>query len=207
MFPFSFFGFLDFASVGEKKNTHDTATAWHCVDLGSDTAEDAARIDGEIKVPIRIRHPGDRAGRRYDAGHVDGAVEFAQRLHRGLDPRIDRLAVAHVDDLGHVSPFASGQRLDRGQQRLFVQVAERDDGAAGCEKFGGCETHARGCAGDGDLPSACISSLSLSPLCVQSLGHLLPFLGRMPLIFTSRRTIENTRKTLPKGKLQDCSDF
>ena len=169
-----------------KKITHDTATVWHRIDLGSDTAEDAARIDGEIKIPVRVRQPGDRAGRRYDAGHVDGAVEFAQCLHRGLDPRIDRLAVAHVDDLGHVLPVASGQRLERGQQRLFVQVAEGDDGAAGCEKLGGCETHARSCAGDGDLPLACISSLCPSQLRVSLSRHLLLCLGKTPLIFTSQ---------------------
>ena len=114
-------------SVGNIQTHDTTAASRHRIDLGPDAGKDAPRIHREVEIPVRVRHARDGASGRDDAGHVDGAVELAQPLHGQLDPRVDRLAVAHVDDLSHVplltaAAAAARQRLERGRQRLFVQI-------------------------------------------------------------------------------------
>ena len=92
--------------------------------------EYAARIDGEIEIPVRVGQ-FKRALHGGDAGVGDADIATTQMLERLAERALDRGALAHVD-LDCDGVFAN--LLRRSLRRLAIDISDRDLHAASRER-------------------------------------------------------------------------
>ena len=94
--------------------------------------EYAARVNGEIEVPILVRQ-FERALHRRHAGVRDADIATAEMLKRCGERALDRGALAHIDLDGD---RVSADLLRRSPGRLAVDVSDGDLHAASRQRGG-----------------------------------------------------------------------
>ena len=119
---------------GERSRVDDAARALGDEMPGGDLVgqEYAARVDGEIEVPILVRQ-FERALHGRDAGVGDADIAAAELLERFAERALDRRALAHVD-LNRDRACANLQRRSPG--RLAIDIGDRHSHAALRERRG-----------------------------------------------------------------------
>jgi hypothetical protein len=103
----------------------------HRAQLGSQAEEDAREVLGEVGVPVgrvEVLHAGRRARA---AGIVEGAVEAAEALERGIDERVGLRLHRHVRrDEGGLAAGVGDLARER-LARVGAAAAEHDPGTLG----------------------------------------------------------------------------
>lgn len=121
---------------------------------GLQAIDDAAEIDCEPKVPIRVGDPFERALNAH-SGVVDEDVKFAEHTLGLVGGRGHRCAIGHIEAYGlDASELAT--LLERRQciiDVILAQVCEHDAHARGNECCGDAEPDAAGAPGDECGPS------------------------------------------------------
>ena len=100
--------------------------------------EYAARVDGEVEIPVRVGEVESAVHRRH-ASVRDADVAAAQKLERLAERALDRGALAHVD-LNSDCAFANLLRCSLGG--LGVDIGDRHLHAASRERGGDCAADA-----------------------------------------------------------------
>ncbi|KZM26112.1 oxidoreductase [Ascochyta rabiei] len=144
--------------ISRANEFHTRGVDWRnaCIymrDLRSQAVPHSDDIESVDEVPIIVIHTlngNDVTLLPNDACQIRTAVQLAEGLHGSQDPRLDLLALGHIDNSDEDMRACCLQLCPQGFERLFLDVDKGKLGAFACKQTSGLKAHARRCAGGDD---------------------------------------------------------